>query len=414
MARAYAILLALLAFTLGTTCAFAQTTSLAPPPTVEGRYASIVVEADTLDIVHARQIDELRYPASLTKVMTLFLMFDALDAGEIELSTPMTVSKTAASAAPTKLGLKAGSTIRVEDAMLAIAVKSSNDVAVVVAEHLAGDVESFTARMTARARELGMSSTAFSTPNGLPDPHQVTTARDMAKLAAAVLRIHPDRYEIFGAKTFEWRGRTHRNTNGLLHGSPDVDGFKTGYTRASGYNLIVSAERPDEAGVPRRLIAVVLGGASGASRNSHMADLLDRAFERLGAKPVVREVVETVVDPVPEAPPVVAALSLRRSDGTRRALTRDGARASLDGVGRQAWAIQLGLFPAVVPARDHLTAVMGLDPAMTPGNAVIQPVRGGYQPRFTGLTFDAATSICARLAQLKGGCGLVALGDARG
>ena len=380
-------------------------------PSVEGRYASIVVDADTLEVLHARQIDELRYPASLTKVMTLFLVFDALEAGTLDLKTEMPVSKRAASASPTKLGLKAGSVITVEEAIQGLAVKSANDASVVIAEHLAGSVEAFTDAMTERAAALGMRNTRFRTPNGLPDPEQVTTARDMAKLATAVLRTHPEHYRWFGQKRFIFDGRTYRNTNGLLHSHDEVDGFKTGFTNASGYNLMVSAKREDSAGVERRVIAVVLGGASGKSRNRHMADLLDQSFETLGLKPLpprVREVATVDVEPLPEAKPVLRALSLRRSDGEAIRVVSGEKMPVLAAAGTGGWRVRVGRFPDVAGAHAQLGALFGLHPRLSKGNAFIQPVPGAFEARFTDLTFVEAESACATLRGLAGGCSLIA------
>ena len=406
-------------------------------PTVDGRYASIVVDADSLEVLHARQIDALRYPASLTKVMTLFLVFDALEAGELTLDTEMEVSALAARTSPTKLGLRAGTTLSVEDAIQGLAVKSANDAAVVVAEHLSGSVEAFTAAMTDRARSLAMKNTVFTTPNGLPDAEQVTTARDMAKLASALRRTHPDHYHWFGQKTFSFRGATYRNTNGLLHSRDDVDGFKTGFTNASGYNLMVSAERDG-----RRLIAVVLGGASGKARNTHMADLLDMGFERMGLSPAPERVAAAapvvVVEqtPLPKAKPVeviaeaplfpkvspkvtpniTKVLSLRRSDGSR-APVADSFQSRSDitkvaTVGDARWDIRVGRFRSVEAARDQLGALFGLHDALGRDNAVIQPMslgsgRAGFEARFTGLSFAQAGAACGVLGHLASGCALV-------
>ena len=246
----------------------------------ERRYASIVVDADSLEIIHARQIDELRFPASLTKVMTLYLTFDALNAGQLHLKEPLPVSRTAALTPPSKLGLKTGQTITVENLIQALAVKSANDAAVVLAERLAGSEAAFADQMTAKARSLGMMKTTFKTANGLPHPEQRTSARDMAKLASNILNNHRRYYHYFGVKNFHYAGQSYKNTNGLLHSLGGVDGFKTGYTRDSGYNLIISAQREG-----RRLIAVVLGGASGKSRNEHMQDLVERSFTVMGVAP---------------------------------------------------------------------------------------------------------------------------------
>jgi D-alanyl-D-alanine carboxypeptidase len=255
---------------------FALSLFLSTSVWAEGRYASIIVDADTLDVIHARQIDAPRFPASLTKVMTLHLAFDALDAGELSLGERVKVSRTAARTPPVKLGLRAGQTITVDELIQSIAVRSHNDSAVVLAERLGGTEARFAEMMTAKARSLGMRRTTFKTANGLPHPEQKTTARDMAKLAHSILITHYDRYHYFGQKHF--RGK--KNTNALLHDMPEVDGFKTGYTNASGFNLMVSAVRGN-----RRQIAIVLGGASGKSRNAHMRDLVERGFDVMGVIP---------------------------------------------------------------------------------------------------------------------------------
>jgi D-alanyl-D-alanine carboxypeptidase len=277
----FGIIIFAFGLTFQSSMASAQTT-----PT--GRYASIIVDAQSLDIIHARQIDAARYPASLTKVMTLYLTFDAISSGQLKLDDRLTVSSTAAATAPTKLGLRKGQTISVDTLIRAVAVRSANDAAVVLAEHLRGSESDFAVLMTAKARQLGMQRTIFRTANGLPHPEQITTARDMAKLANAMLSHHKRFYHYFGLMSFEYRGRTYRNTNKLLRQREDVDGFKTGYTRDSGYNLIVSAERDG-----RRLIAVVLGGASGASRNSHMSDLIDRGFDVIKSTSPIVTLAET-------------------------------------------------------------------------------------------------------------------------
>ena len=200
----------------------------------EHRYASIVVDADTLEIIHARQIDEKRFPASLTKVMTLYLTFDALNEGRLKLKEQVSVSQHAAQTPPSKLGLKAGQKISVEDLIQALAVKSANDAAVVLAERLAGSEDAFAIRMTAKAKSLGMMRTTFKNPHGLPHPEQKSSARDMAKLASNILKNHRRYYHYFGQTHFSYKGTKYKNTNKLLHWLDGVDGFKTGYTRASG------------------------------------------------------------------------------------------------------------------------------------------------------------------------------------
>jgi D-alanyl-D-alanine carboxypeptidase len=248
-------------------------TVFAAMPAWAGKYASIVVDLDTAQVLHARDADETRYPASLTKVMTLYMVFDALDAGKLKLSERMPVSKAASRQQPSKLGLKAGATIKVEDAIRALVTKSANDVAVVFAEKLGGTEAKFAGKMNAKARELGLKNTTFKNASGLPNKAQVTTARDMAKLAEAMFLDHKDRYNYFSLPTFTWNKRRYENHNTLLKKVKGVDGIKTGYTNASGYNLMASAERNG-----RRVVAVMLGGSTGRSRDAHVADLLEAAF----------------------------------------------------------------------------------------------------------------------------------------
>ncbi len=252
-------------------------TIFAAMPAWAGKYASIVVDLDTAQVLHARDADETRYPASLTKVMTLYLVFDALDAGKLKLNERMPVSKAASRQQPSKLGLKAGATIKVEDAIRALVTKSANDVAVVFAEKLAGTETKFATKMTAKAKELGLQNTTFKNASGLPHKAQVTTARDMAKLAEAMYLDHKDRYNYFALPSFTWNKRRYENHNTLLKKVKGVDGIKTGYTNASGYNLMASAERNG-----RRVVAIMLGGSTGRSRDAHVADLLEAAFLEIG------------------------------------------------------------------------------------------------------------------------------------
>lgn len=235
----------------------------------DGQYASIILDTDSLDILHARQIDAARYPASLTKIMTLHLAFEAIDRGDVALSDTLSVSAHAARTPPVGIGLARGQSVTLDTLIQAVAVRSANDAAVALAEALAGSEDAFVARMNAKAEALGMRGTTFRNPHGLPDEAQMTTARDMAKLSLATLTRFPHHYHYFGQTHF--RGK--RNTNKLLTSRDDVDGFKTGYTRASGYNLVISAARDD-----RRIIAIVLGGASSGARFAHMSELIDRGF----------------------------------------------------------------------------------------------------------------------------------------
>lgn len=259
-----------LALLLGTPAA------AAPPAPAEATPAEIVLDADTGRVLHERGADRSRPPASIAKVMTLFLVFDALEAGRLDPSERLTVSRRAAAQPPTRLGLRPGGRISVAEAMRAVAVKSANDAAVVLAERIAGDERRFARAMTAKARALGMTHTTFGNATGLPDRRTRTTARDIARLARAVLREHPDRYALFGRRTLRWKERSYANHNHLLGRVVGVDGIKTGYTAAAGYTLAASAKRGG-----RRLIAVLLGAASGPARDLRVGSLLERGFADL-------------------------------------------------------------------------------------------------------------------------------------
>ncbi|MBE0489599.1 MAG: serine hydrolase [Halomonas sp.] len=239
------------------------------------RYAAIVVDVESGEVLHAANADETRYPASLTKMMTLYLLFERLERGELRLDSPLQVSSYAASKQASKLYVKAGSTLPVETAIQALVIRSANDVAVVVAEALGGNEANFGRMMTDKARQLGMHHTTFRNPNGLPDAAQTTTARDMATLSIRLMQDFPQYYHYFSQTRFTWNGQTITGHNRLLGSYPGADGMKTGFIRASGFNVATSAVRNG-----RRLVSVVMGGFTAASRDTHMADLLDRGFVR--------------------------------------------------------------------------------------------------------------------------------------
>ncbi len=249
---------------------------MAPDARANPLYASLVIDADTGTVLHERHADKVLHPASLTKVMTLVMAFDAIERGQLSLRDRAVISRHAASMIPSKLDLPVGSSIRVEDAIYALVTRSANDVAVALGEKLGGTESQFAVMMTRKAREIGMRRTVFKNASGLHHPDQVTTARDMALLAQYVLRAYPQYYHYFSTRRFTYQGQTHRNHNRLMETFPGMDGFKTGYIRASGFNLIASATRHD-----RRIIGVVFGGRSGATRNAHMEMLMERGFAQL-------------------------------------------------------------------------------------------------------------------------------------
>lgn len=239
------------------------------------KYASIVIDADSGLVLHQRYADKRLHPASLTKVMTLLLLFDAIEDGRVRMNDRIRISRHASNMQPSKLGLKPGETIKVKDAIYALVTKSANDIAVAVAEHLGGSESKFAQAMTARAHEIGMSRTTFKNASGLHDRYQISTARDIAKMARYVIQTYPEYYEYFSRKSFTYQGKTYRNHNRLLGKYDGMDGMKTGYIRASGFNLVASAKRNGQ-----RIIGVVFGGRSGNTRNAHMASLLDRGFDK--------------------------------------------------------------------------------------------------------------------------------------
>jgi D-alanyl-D-alanine carboxypeptidase len=248
------------------------------------RYAAIVVDARSGNALIAASPDEPRYPASLTKMMTVYMAFEAMRDGRLSLGTPIRVSYEAASKPPSRLGLVAGMTLTAEEAILALVTKSANDAAAALGEHLGGGSETrFAQMMTLKARALGMSRTTFRNASGLPDLDQVSTARDMALLGRRLLQDFPERYSYFSTPHFAFRGRTHWNHNRLLSEYEGTDGIKTGYVNDSGFNLVASTQRD---GV--RLIGTVFGGRSGRERDRHMMALLDQGFAQMGVAPVAR------------------------------------------------------------------------------------------------------------------------------
>jgi D-alanyl-D-alanine carboxypeptidase len=237
------------------------------------RYASIIIDADSGELISARYADKRLHPASLTKIMTLMMTFEAIDSGKLSKHSRITMSRHAASMVPSKLNIPVGSSIQVEDAIKALVTKSANDVAVALAEAVGGSESNFARLMTNRAREIGMRNTTFKNASGLHHREQITTARDMAKLARYLIKVHPNDYQYFSLNTFRYKGNTFSNHNHLMKRYPGMDGLKTGYIGPSGFNLVASAVQNN-----RRLIGVVFGGQTASSRDAHMEALLNASF----------------------------------------------------------------------------------------------------------------------------------------
>ena len=334
---------------LGLAVVAATTLLTATPTSAQAReYSGIVVDARTGKTLYAHEADDYRYPASLTKMMTLYMVFDALDRGEITLKSRVRFSKYAAGRPPSKIGVGAGNSISVEQAIFALVTKSANDVASAVGETLGGTESEFARMMTRKARQLGMKRTTFRNASGLPNAKQRTTARDMARLGIALREHHPDRYGYFSTRSWRIGKARYGNHNKLLGRVRGVDGIKTGYIRASGFNLVSSVKTGG-----RSIVAVVIGGRTGASRNAQMQKLiskyLPRASKRGGGQIIARGA----------GVPSVAVASLPRSGPSVRVRPR-GYKAATESV------LALAAPRTVAPRTAPVTRAAPVQPAIDP------------------------------------------------
>ncbi len=380
---------------------WATTPANAAQPVAKPQQATVVIDADTGSVLHSSNADARHYPASLTKMMTLYLTFEALDAGRLRLDQRLAVSSHAASQEPTKLGLSVGDTLTVRDAVLALIVKSANDVAVVVGESLGGSEERFAAMMTARAREIGMSRTTFRNASGLPDPDQITTARDMAILAHALVRDFPKFYPLFATAAFNYEGTTIPTHNRLLNRYSGLDGIKTGYIRDSGFNLAASAMRDG-----RRLVGVVLGGTSQVARDRLMAQLLDKGFREAGAGTTVAQAAAPAKPPAAIKAPAPA---IRTASKAAKPATTPPPPAADDG-DDSGWSIQVGAFARFQQAqRAAETVTDKLGQVLASTRIAILPVSNKkgtlYRARLTGLAEAEARKACQQLLGKKDNAG---------
>jgi D-alanyl-D-alanine carboxypeptidase len=297
----------------------------------EPPYAAIVVDANSGRVLHAVNPDNPRHPASITKIMTLYLLFEQIEAGKLRLDTSLPVSAHAASQDPSKLELRPGETIQVEDAIKAIVTKSANDVAVVVAEAIGGSEDEFARIMTRKARALGMSHTVYANASGLPNDEQITTARDQALLGRAIQDRFPREYRYFSTLSFYYRGHAIRNHNHLLGRVPGVDGIKTGYIHASGFNLVTSVHRGN-----RHLVAVVMGGSSASSRDARMRSLIDEYIEQGASERTAARIVEAPAQAQskPAATPVVGLQQPRPEAGPNVADPARGEPIATESIAR--------------------------------------------------------------------------------
>ncbi len=344
------------------------------------RYSSIIIDAADGNVLSAVNADDLRHPASLTKMMTLYMVFEALRDRRILLQQYVPVSSHAAAMSPTKLGLMPSTRITVEQAILGLITKSANDAAAALGELLGGEEDRFAQMMTLRARALGMSRTVFRNASGLPDPEQVTTARDMATLGRLLVRDFPSEYRWFSIPSFAWHGQMIPNHDRMLQTYPGADGIKTGYTDDAGHNLVTSAVRGDV-----RLVGVVLGAASNPERDVHMAALLDQGFERMDVPGIPR-----MASRMPNLIPVASAATV-----APHRMPLQAAR----------WSVQVGSFATESAARQAANLARR---TADDGDARVESagVRGHttWRALLTGLSEPEAHQACNALARHRLPC----------
>jgi D-alanyl-D-alanine carboxypeptidase (penicillin-binding protein 5/6) len=380
--------------------------------------AYLVLDTKTGKILAADNADDLNHPASLTKMMTLYLTFEAIHRGKIGWNTQIPVSRDAAFMRPTKLGLKAGSTVSVRDAVNGMIVKSANDAAAAMGEALGGSEDNFARIMTQKARQLGMSRTVFFNASGLPDPRQLTTARDMSILGVALMNDFPSEYRLFSQPSFVYNGRMVRGHNKLMYRYQGMDGIKTGYTNASGFNIVSAVRLGD-----RHIVGVVMGGATARSRDNKMAALFDRYAKNVSSAGVAPPVLTNTARGKPQ--PVEVASVTGEGDATVAAPQHDEvahaivtATASVVPLDRPAlqdempdatkpvaggWQLQIAATPTAKAAQALLAEAQSKTGAAlanaSPYTKVIgEGRRKVYRARFTGFeSREAATAACNAL-----------------
>ena len=381
------------------------------------------MDAKTGRVLFSRNANALRYPASLTKMMTLYVTFQELEAGRIRKNTRFRVSRLAAGQAPSKLGLRAGQRITVEKLILALVTKSANDAAVVLAEGISKTHSRFARRMTTTARGIGMKRTTFKNANGLPNRKQRTTARDMSTLALRLMTDFPQYYPYFRVRAFTYAGRTYYSHNRLLRNYAGTDGTKTGYTRASGFNLTSSVRRNG-----KHLIGVVLGGKTGKWRDQHMRTILTRAFPKAKASSVLVAKRKTRIKPA-ALRKVVSRINNRQrqrltqliaanSVATPKTSPTTSPKTSVvkfvpsTSHGRDIsslWQIQVGAFALRRMAKDRLDFIIDkkFKPLKNAKSKIVQAKKNGrdlYRVRFAGLDEDGAEAVCMSLQDDAVGC----------
>lgn len=376
-------------------------------------HASIVIDANTGAVLHQSNADASRYPASLTKMMTLYMLFEALEQRKMTLDTRMPVSAHAASMPATNINLQTGDTISVRDAIPALIVRSANDVAAVVAEALGNTEASFARMMTDKARKLEMRSTTFRNASGLPNSEQKTTARDLVTLSARLMKDFPQHYHYFSTRSFSYKGTTYNSHNRMVRNTQGVDGLKTGFIRASGFNVATSAKRGD-----RRVIAVVMGGHTAAARDQQMAQLLNRSFTQgtttqvagttnnVSAAPVILQKVNASISASKPAVSLNKALEPVALSKIAQTDTRAESQ-TIAAAHDKSWEVQIGSYLEHGRAQAQAQAAT----RWIPGAVVITEVeisnRKLYRARLVGLLENQARTACQSLSQQKMECWVV-------
>lgn len=370
---------------------------LLSPAQANPLYASIVVDADNGAVLHESNADAGRYPASLTKMMTLYLLFEAIEQRKMSLDTRMKVSAHAASMPSTNIHLRAGDSISVREAIPALIVRSANDVAAVVAEALGGTEAQFGQIMTDKAKKLGMHSTTFRNASGLPNSGQKTTARDMVALSMRLIKDFPQYYHYFSTQSFSYKGVTYNSHNRMVRNTSGVDGLKTGFIRASGFNVATSAKRGD-----RRVVAVVMGGHTAAARDQHMAQLLDRSFNQTNravqiakvnndARIIKASMPTPKFSPAKDKPEAAVAPAAKPANGALPPRT-----SATNG---ESWAVQIGSYQSLDRAHAHAQAASRLIPGEVAVTEVGVSNRVLYRARLVGLQEKQARHACQNLVR---------------
>jgi len=385
----------------------------------QARYAHIVIDANSGKVLDSQNADQLKYPASLTKMMTLYLTFEALHKGRIAWDQRITMSKNGAATIPSKLYVRAGTTFTVREAVYGMIVKSANDLAEGMGDHLGGSEARFADMMTRKARQLGMTKTVFRNASGLPNKSQVTTARDMAKLGLALQRDFPREYKMFSATSFSFRGKTIRGHNRLLTRYKGVDGIKTGYTNASGFNIVSAVNHNG-----RSVVAVVLGGQSAQRRDNQVVALLDRTLPKASRTRNTEQLVASAsTSRTFDTPPSVVPLPMfaeRHDPSANQIAAADGMMADMMQTsvaapsavppGRSRWEVQIAATDSEAAALSMLKSAKD---SLSSGHAGVAPyteaVRTGgatlYRARFTGFDTQAeALSACKDLKARSYSC----------